>query len=707
MKIKKGNKKRGFTLVELLGTIVILGILTTIAIVGVNKTLESAHDKFYDKQKEMFKMSGQEYFTDHKELLPSINYGTNRVFLNKLIEENYINKIVDYKKRTCDPEKSYISVTRLNASKYEYDVYLVCPDKKIVDNYDGSVAGKSTVNLIYNSGGNYNNADKKYYTNDTISFDLVISNVDGLSGYKYVLYKSDKKYMTSEVISAASNKEKIISDRITINKETCSDGEYYIGIIPIDKNGNKQSVQQKTNIKVVIDTKKPKCNIVLPKKEEGINYVNDWYNEKAGDATIEANDTNLDSYAITTNSTPIYNNNKTLSLQNTTQEGQILYGYAKDKAGNEGICPTDVIKVDKSKPDCRVTTNISANGNGWFTSVPTIYLNNNSIKDNGNSGIYSYGLSTNADNYNKQSSNTQGETQGKTWYGVIKDYAGNTNSCTSSLLKVDTTGPTCTNTPNYGSWTDSSRVIKYGCSDNISGCIGGGTATVSNLITYEKSYTVTNGAGISKACNAKVKVYSDTKKPSTTISNAYNNKWVKNDYTFVVNTNVGISGICKLQRSIDDGSYTDISTNETRYTTSKWEKGRDSTVKYRAVSCANVTGEAGSTTVKLDKVAPKITKDTLLENAECPNDNDNVYSYVLTYTVKDCADADCDYNGSGYVGGEFTWPSGIEKPTYNHLTGSSKHYICSSGKTGSYSYVLKDDVGNTSTRDSRKMNGSS
>ena len=53
------------------------------------------------------------------------------------------------------------------------------------------------------------------------------------------------------------------------------------------------------------------------------------------------------------------------------------------------------------------------------------------------SGVASYGLTTSSSaSYNGTSSATQGSTSGITWYGYVKDAAGNTNSCNSGRFSV-------------------------------------------------------------------------------------------------------------------------------------------------------------------------------------------------------------------------------------------------------------------------------
>lgn len=98
--------KRGFTMVELLATIVIIGILGTIGVVGVTKSMKSAKDRYYVAQNKLFLSAAQAYFTDDKSRLPLHEPLSKTVTLEELINKNYIEKILDYNKDPYDVKKA-------------------------------------------------------------------------------------------------------------------------------------------------------------------------------------------------------------------------------------------------------------------------------------------------------------------------------------------------------------------------------------------------------------------------------------------------------------------------------------------------------------------------------------------------------------------------------------------------------------------------
>ena len=82
--------KRGFTMVELLATIVIIGILGTIGVVGVTRSMKSAKDRYYVAQNKLFISAAQTYFTDNKSRLPMKSGTLKQVTLETLTNSNYI-----------------------------------------------------------------------------------------------------------------------------------------------------------------------------------------------------------------------------------------------------------------------------------------------------------------------------------------------------------------------------------------------------------------------------------------------------------------------------------------------------------------------------------------------------------------------------------------------------------------------------------------
>lgn len=108
--MKKMNQK-GFSLVELLGTIVLLGIIMLIAVPSVTQFLGKSKTTYYQSTLDNIESATIDYFIDHSDEIPNTKE-SKTVQLSDLIEQEYIATIKDPDtKEDCNLSKSYIKVT--------------------------------------------------------------------------------------------------------------------------------------------------------------------------------------------------------------------------------------------------------------------------------------------------------------------------------------------------------------------------------------------------------------------------------------------------------------------------------------------------------------------------------------------------------------------------------------------------------------------
>ena len=114
--------KKGFTLVELLAIITILGIILLIGTSSMSKVIKEQKENLYKEQISSFIDSAKLWANDNTSSLPS--YGGNvKLLLGYLIDENYIkpnvkNPITDETFSNSD----YICIFNINGNYvYEYN----------------------------------------------------------------------------------------------------------------------------------------------------------------------------------------------------------------------------------------------------------------------------------------------------------------------------------------------------------------------------------------------------------------------------------------------------------------------------------------------------------------------------------------------------------------------------------------------------------
>lgn len=124
--MKLNNK--GFTLIEILAVVVLLGILGGVAVTGVNRYLEKARTQAYEALEETLYSATQNYIID-RGVLVSTSWTT--IQSSTLINNGYIKELNDPGKNDGSQCTGYVKVKRANASgtaldTYTYEVHVQC-----------------------------------------------------------------------------------------------------------------------------------------------------------------------------------------------------------------------------------------------------------------------------------------------------------------------------------------------------------------------------------------------------------------------------------------------------------------------------------------------------------------------------------------------------------------------------------------------------
>ncbi len=138
--------KKGFTLTEILGVIIILGILAVISITVFTGSMKGFREDYYTETVRTVTESGKEFFNDNRKYRPSEVLGAQIVPLNTLVAQHYIDDIKDYKGNSCS-YSSYVIVIKNGKDDYTYHTCLVCPEddfNNLNDKYCDSAWTNST-----------------------------------------------------------------------------------------------------------------------------------------------------------------------------------------------------------------------------------------------------------------------------------------------------------------------------------------------------------------------------------------------------------------------------------------------------------------------------------------------------------------------------------------------------------------------------------
>lgn len=337
------KNKKGFTLIEVLGVVIILAILLLISVPQIVKYINKGKVNYYVSIENEMRTAGANYMEDYRALLPRQVGHIKVVTLNNLVENKYIDDVKDENGDKCTGQ---VAVKKTKKDSYEYYSCLICGE-------DGKYYESSNGACEMNEYGN-EYADSSDYEIRTLS-GLYEFDTDQFSTYTSL--DPQVQVLHNGEIIVGKNGDYLEGEPNVVDTKEVGLKQivyYYHGVTKIIK----VNVLDKTNpaspsVTLKYVSADPKYNNKI--------YKNEWY---SGDIKATFKSTDYSSKGIEGSGIAYYEvssdgisdwrkiegNTETL-----TKEGEYTrYVRSVDNKGNISEITSYSVKIDKTAPTCTI-----------------------------------------------------------------------------------------------------------------------------------------------------------------------------------------------------------------------------------------------------------------------------------------------------------------------------------------------------------------
>ena len=375
----------GFTLVELLAVVTILGIILVATIPAVNRWINKGKNESLNSQKETLIIAAKSYSEDHSNVLPKTIGDSSKITAQVLKDKRYLKEdILNADKQSC-MDNSYVEVYKNKRNSYKYSAYLYCGDDP-VPVPDPTSEDSFIPNIMVEFSDKDNNVN---YSNNVAITSVKIT-IDGgedkegnllkVGGYSYVISVNNSndssggyhEIFNSGSLQANGKDNLVIETSLSNYLDITTFNNFAVTVIAYNEKGYRL---EKTFYSSYKDSVKPICGRVSKEAKD-----NEWNNLDRRTITVECSDGDgsgcvKDSYTKT-----------------FTADMDIGYITISDNAGNTTDCPVKV-HLDRKKPTVIINA-YKRNSNGTpGVNVGTVKADHNTPNVTLNRYDYGYGSS--------------------------------------------------------------------------------------------------------------------------------------------------------------------------------------------------------------------------------------------------------------------------------------------------------------------------
>ena len=273
------KKKKGFSLVELLAVLVIIGIFMTLAIISVNRYIDKSKNQKDHNNRDNAKIAAELFVQSNKDQLPVLIGDSTKIDLSVLRNANYLKEDIKNSRGEDCMEKSFVRVYKLSKSEYSYYTYLYCGKDVVPAEVD---VPKPVIVDFQFSGGTYTGNAFQDVKDAKFSFKIKGSENDdtvGIYSYQYSIYADIEKkgefseVFHSDVIKAGLEPSLIVTSKALSNYLSVTGfSSIKVSVIAINEQGGREDFT--SIIGDYTDKKAPICMETVGEAENDDDWIN-------------------------------------------------------------------------------------------------------------------------------------------------------------------------------------------------------------------------------------------------------------------------------------------------------------------------------------------------------------------------------------------------------------------------------------------------
>ena len=449
--MRKNN--RGFTLVELLATIAVLGLVVSITVFTGIRLIKNGKEKTYQTTKNNIEKYAGNYLIENSDRLfylsknnldGDINVEYQCVTLQNLIDTGYFDtKLLESNvAEGVTPSKSdYVYIERdINTKTVMKNVYIQSTDKESKKTCDSAV--KAEMDIAFIPSGNNGRTRMLFYKTVDITIIYKLKNANNINDYDYKYNYSNDKI---ELLEDNGNEKKVrVSDNGTLTGiinylgESAYEDDFIVDAIdndgPIITLGDYDKGYVKGSVDINIKVMDEKTEV------DPDSFTVDDIRVTVGGKEIDTSNLTL---------VEDKHNDYKLTIKNDKLEGPVVISIDSGKVldelgnGNEAVVFNPEVTFDNTPP----IITFSNDGNSKYEKSVSSMITVTDSGSSGDSTTYKYKYSTNS----KDTPNTSFES-GKvyklstgtgSYYLIVRacDKVGNCSNKISKEFKLDNEGP--------------------------------------------------------------------------------------------------------------------------------------------------------------------------------------------------------------------------------------------------------------------------